>query len=341
MIDPKMLKKYERMDEELEKSGKKINFMIPLMYDFMGKAFFKEEEKFFRKFLNAEFKDILDIDFEDKKNKIRFANTNLTKDSKNERGNNLDFLIYVNENIIIDIELNTESFKNIEERNWIYIVKVCVSTFGKLETVKNHSVYQLNLNSNDIDSFYGEKITDIFNHKDYSDHLNKNIGNYKILTENIAYYHHLYYNENKKLSEKKLWLLILNTRKYSKLYKILNQILDTDKDIKRFMERMIKLNNDDFILTEAERKALDDLVKRTALENAEKDGREKGMREGREEGMREGREEGLKQGKKEGIKEGSHEEKIKTAKKLLAKHMSISEISEITELSESEILKIS
>ena len=49
---------------------------------------------------------------------------------------------------------------------------------------------------------------------------------------------------------------------------------------------------------------------------------------------------GIEQGKKEGIEQGRKEEKIETAKKLLAKNRSLEEIMELTELSEQEIMQL-
>ena len=53
-----------------------------------------------------------------------------------------------------------------------------------------------------------------------------------------------------------------------------------------------------------------------------------------------GIEQGIEQGKKEGIEQGRKEEKIETAKKLLAKNRSLEEIMELTELSEQEIMQL-
>ena len=49
---------------------------------------------------------------------------------------------------------------------------------------------------------------------------------------------------------------------------------------------------------------------------------------------------GIEQGKKEGIEQGRKEEKIETAKKLLAKNRFLEEIMELTELSEQEIMQL-
>ena len=69
------------------------------------------------------------------------------------------------------------------------------------------------------------------------------------------------------------------------------------------------------------------------MENREHFAREEGLREGRESGLREGRESGLKEGREAGMKEA--QERI--ALKLKASGMELSEIAEVTGLSEEEI----
>ena len=61
---------------------------------------------------------------------------------------------------------------------------------------------------------------------------------------------------------------------------------------------------------------------------------------GLQQGFEEGTKIGIEQGVEQGIEKGSKENKIKIAKKLLEKNYSISEIKEITELTEDEINKL-
>ena len=68
-----------------------------------------------------------------------------------------------------------------------------------------------------------------------------------------------------------------------------------------------------------------------------REGKIKGLIEGREAGIKEGREKGIAEGIEEGMQKGIHKEKIKITKKLLKKGLPLTEIQEITELSEDEI----
>jgi len=251
--------------------------MYPLIYDFMGKSFFFKEERFLRMFLNSQLKGEVDIDFEYESNKIRFINTEMTKDNKKEKKKILDILLVVNDNIFIDLELNTQRFKDVIERNWLYILKVTVSVIGDGEKVKAKDIIQLNLNSNKSEKNIPNYSMNIFD-KDYPEYLKNSIGDYKIIVKNIAYYEYLYYNKHEKLSKEHMWLLVINARSYVKLYKLLCEILDNEEDIDRFMERMIKLMGDDFILTEAEVKVLDEIERNATIRNSKEDGKkEKGI----------------------------------------------------------------
>ncbi len=62
--------------------------------------------------------------------------------------------------------------------------------------------------------------------------------------------------------------------------------------------------------------------------------------EGMKEGIKKGREEGREEGKEEGREEGEHKKAMETAKKMISKKIPISEISELTGLSEDEIKKL-
>jgi predicted transposase/invertase (TIGR01784 family) len=59
-----------------------------------------------------------------------------------------------------------------------------------------------------------------------------------------------------------------------------------------------------------------------------------------EEYFTKGKQEGIKEGKQEGIKEGKMEGKMEIAQRMLAKNLSIDEISELTGLSEAQILAL-
>ena len=189
----KNLKYYELLDKKYS--------MIPLSYDFLTKSLFSRNKKFLRLFLNSQLKSSLDINFLDKNTKIRLASNELYKENKKEHQNKVDILLYVNEKILINIEINTEYFKSIYGRNFIYLLKLTVSTFKSGDTSKNikeYKIHQLNLNMNKVDKKYGSKDIELFKEEDYGDLIDE-LGDYIIHIKNIAYYYDLYYNKPRKV----------------------------------------------------------------------------------------------------------------------------------------------
>ena len=78
----------------------------------------------------------------------------------------------------------------------------------------------------------------------------------------------------------------------------------------------------------------------TALQKDREQMFQNGLREGKQEGLLEGKQEGLLEGKQEGLLEGEQKGRIETAKAMLAKGMEITLISEITNLSEAQLLQL-
>ena len=311
--------------------------MIPLSYDYLSKSIFQRDEIFLRLFLNSQLKSSLDINFLDKNTKIRLTSNELSKENKKEHQNKVDILLYVNEKILINIEINTETFKSIYGRNIIYFLKLTVSTFksgDESKNVKEYTVHQLNLNINNSDKKYGSKDIELFKEKDLED-LIEEIGDYMIHIKNIAYYYDLYYNKHIKLNDSQMWLLLFSAKTYTELYKLANEIMNKE-DASRFMEEMEKLNNDDFVLSQWEQDKLDQMVRDNELKYA----REDAIKEGRKEGKKEGRKEGKKEGRKEGRKEGIKQNRTDIAKKMLEEKLDIKLISKITGLTEKEIKKL-
>lgn len=318
----KSLKYYEKLDKK--------KTMIPLSYDYLSKSIFQRNEKFLRLFLNSQLKTSLDINFLDKKTTIRLANNEIVKENKNEHANKVDILLYVNEKILINIEINTESFKSIYGRNLIYFLKLTVSTFksgDESKNIKEYTVHQLNINMNKTDKKYGSKDIDLFK-EDEIDDLIDEIGDYQIHIKNIAYYYDLYYNKHEKLNNSQIWLLLFSARSYSELYKLASKVMN-EKDVSEFMEEMEKLNSDDFILSEWEQKQLDQMVRDNELKYAREDAKK--------EGLEEGKKRGIKLGIEQGIEQGISQSKMDIAKKMLEEKIDKDIISKVTGLTKKEI----
>ena len=300
---------YLKMDELLEKKVDRPNYMIPLIFDRTANAFFKDEPKFLRMFLEAQLGKLDEIDFV-KKEDIFFCSTKLPTLNSLSHQNKLDMVVYFGDKVLINLEFNTEVYSSVGGRNYIYLLSLISSTFkvgDKSQNIKESSVIQLNINGNKQDNNFGEVTYDL--KSCLGDDISKTLGSYKIINLNIAYYYDLYYNKGVKLGKKELWLLAILSRKFSELYTLLCLILDNDKDIDIFMGEMIKLNDDRMIYTTHESSVLDEMGRKMALDGA----------------------------LEEGISRGKEEEKIIIARKLISMGISTSEVSEATGLSMKKI----
>ena len=143
--------------------------------------------------------------------------------------------------------------------------------------------------------------------------------------------------ENKGIKKDKvtLWsMFILNPENLG------DEIMSENEDIKKAKEELerIKLNEQDQRLAELRMKYILD---QNAIRNSGfREGKEAGLQEGKEIGLQEGKEIGLQEGKEIGLQDGKKAEKFEIAKKLIALKMPISQIIQITNLTEEEIKQI-
>ena len=135
--------------------------------------------------------------------------------------------------------------------------------------------------------------------------------NFYIVSKYIDYYRNLYYNKGVKLSKSNMWLVMLSSKNFMELYETLGYILNDEKRDK-FIKKVRRLCMEDFNIGEWEKEKCQELVEYTKISNA--------------------REEGIEDGRVDGIKE--------TAKKMLEKNTDINFVSEVTNLSIEEIMKI-
>ena len=151
--------------------------------------------------------------------------------------------------------------------------------------------------------------------------------------------------ENKGIRKDKvtLWsMFILNPENLG------DEIMSENEDIKKAKEELerIKLNEQDQRLAELRMKyildqnAIRNSGFREGKEAGLQEGKEIGLQEGKEIGLQEGKEIGLQEGKEIGLQDGKKAEKFEIAKKLIALKMPISQIIQITALTEEEIKQI-
>ena len=310
-MNKEKLKYYQKLDKNNEENDKK---MIKLTFDAAFKSFFSRNPDYLKDFLIEE----LSLDMDKDKTKITVSNVELPKDIQKEYQKKVDIIIYLDDTTIVNVEANTNKFKNIKRRNFIYMAKLYGLTLKKGEDVKKleeADLYQLNINASKDDKNIGENIYELRS-RITGDVL---IENFTLHLKNIAYFRDLYYTKGEKLNRAGMWLVVLSSENYEELYKTVSQILD-EKNTNIFMDEVVKMNFEEPILTEWEAKMLDEIEKYDTIKNS------------KEEGFEDGFEEGKNSGKKEN--------QIETAKKMLEKNIKLEDIIDITGLSEEEIKKL-
>ena len=305
------LQYYQKLDTINKECGKT---MIKLTFDTAFKSFFSRNPDFLKDFLIEE----LSLDMDKGETKITVSNVELPKDIQKEYQKKVDIIIYLDESIIVNVEANTNKFKNIKRRNFIYMAKLYGLTLKKGEDVKKleeADLYQLNINASKDDKNIGENIYELRS-RFTGETL---IDNFTLHLKNIEYYRNLYYNKGEKLSRADMWLVVLSSENYEELYRTVSQILD-EKDTDIFMDEVIRMNLEEPILTEWEAKMLDEIEKYDTIKNS--------------------KEEGFVDGFEEGENSGIQKNKIETARKMLDEKLDINLISKITGMSKEEIEKL-
>jgi len=294
--------------EELDKS---IN-LVPITFDYLFKSLFTDNLDILRKFILSQ----IDEKLVPEECKITLLNSELPKENKDEYKKTVDLYVLINNSIYVNIEVNKERFEDVKLRNFMYENKLYSMILEKGEDtskLKEKCFVQINLNSYEKDSKIGEDTIVLYGLKTeqiYS--LNK-----YTLVKYLEYYRNLYYNENESLPCDKIWLVSFTSKSFVELYDILENIL-TQEERERYLRKVIDLSKDVFILHEWEKDKLDELVRLTREENAEKRGLERGLEQGLEH---------------------LEQYKIETIKKMLSKNYSFEQIMDIIDVSEQELQK--
>jgi len=297
--------------EDIKEIDKNLKF-IPITFDYLFKSLFQDNLDLLRKFILSQ----LDSQIDPRECKITLLNNELPNENKNEYKKTVDLYVLINNTIYVNIEINRERFDDVKLRNFMYESKLYSMILEKGENIadlKDKCFCQINLNAMDKNTDIGEDTIVLYGLKTgkiYSE-------NKYTLLKYLDYYRKLYYNEDVNLSCDKMWLVAFASKNFVELYDSLEKIL-TQEERERFLRKVIDLSKDVFILHEWEKDKLDELVRLTREENAEKRGLERGLEQGLEH---------------------LEQYKIETIKKMLSKNYSFEQIMDIIDVSEQELQK--
>ena len=273
------------------------NNIIPLIYDREFKSFASIYSKELVDFIIS----LCELNIEC--NNYSLINNEITTFYEDDKLMVTDLVYKLNDNTFLNIELNTSKSKYLMYKNLLYIYKIILNEQNKGKKYKDVTVIQVNF---DLYSFKNmDKVKNVIKV------MNKD--NLKEYLNTFAIFHFELdkaWNNEYNVSEEGIRFL----RMLSNRSKILNKYLAGDnlflKKVAKFMEDYS--NNSDNLLY-YDKKELDDYIKESEIEESYNDG--------------------LSQG----LSQGENKKAISIAKKLLAKGISVSEVSEITGLSKEKI----
>ena len=260
-----MLKEKEIIDylEYLDNSER----FVPLTYDKFFKMIMKSNTDIFKDFLIK----VLDLNKYMKNNYIMFMDKELAFEHIKEHGKIIDINVRFGKGLIIDVEINREEYSAVRDRNNLYLEKLDINNYkegNSYSKIKNNRIYQLNINASKYESKNkGISIIvdyDIINNKIFDDRRKK--YNY-----NLVHYYEKWYNKDEKMTYIDYFMAALYSNSYKEIYKILSNIISKDR-LNKFMEGVISMVDDGFILHEWEKEKMDKMVQENLIELAEERG---------------------------------------------------------------------
>ncbi len=323
-------------EEKIEEFNKKHPKLI-LTNDKFLKVFFYRNIDLLKELIIS----ILDLKLDINKTKLKMLNTMLPPSSLKEYLKTVDFIVLLNDNVIVNLEFNNMSFTKVKSRNYIYFCKLITTLLksgNKNNSLMNYKIYQININANNGGKCYREvKSLYVDNYQEY-------VGNVKIVEINLESLKKLLYTEERKTNKKEYLLACFKADNIINLNNILEKCVTESKREKIVKEVMIIMEDFQMIFTEEEAKAMDAMMMEGYLEELEEkkqkglqEGHKQGLQEGHKQGLREGHRQGLQEGHRQGLQEGNKQKALEIAKNLLKEKISIDIIKRVTGLSDKTI----
>ena len=288
-----------------------------LSYDRLFKSVFINQENILGKMIS----DITGIDYELLKDNLILDVQEMPISRKNEKFKKCDFILRVEDNNIINLEINRQSHTGLIVKNLSYLFMLFSTSFSKGKAYnENLVVMQININcfsdsNGNIKALSKYHLREDDDGKLYA----KNLVIYDL---NVVKCHELYYNEEEKIPNYVRWGALIYCDDINKIPDIVKGIM-TYEERNLIMEKLNKLTKEDLFMTEEAALRWVDWETNTIKNDAKKKGHEEGLKEGLKEGREEGREENIKI----------------TIEKMLSKNFSLDDISDITGKSIEEIKK--
>ena len=284
--------------------SKDLKFPL-LCYDIIFKSVFMNNENILAKMIS----DITNIDYKILENNITLEANELPISKKNEKAKRCDFVVRLDKDYILNLELNRQSHTGLIVRNLSYVFNL-FSTHTKVGDEYNENLVVMQININCFDNQNGKALSRYHIKEDYDDDIYSN--NLVLYTLNVVNCKELYYNyDNKKIPKYIKWGALIYCDDISNIPIITKGIM-TYEERNIIMDKLNKLQNDKQIMTELEALEWEEWERNTIYSD----------------------------GIKKGIEQGINQNTIEIIKSMLKKELDINLISEITNESIEEINKI-
>ncbi len=248
----------------LKEVDKKVK-LIPLTFDLMFKYFFKSNEYAFKRFLIS----VLHLDILPEECTLYISDTDTKGSRYKEYHKIVDFNIKINDFLIVNLEINSEYYKDVKRRNSYYfdsLSSIILDRGEDISKLNNIKIIQLNLNTREKNVKYGEDSI-----------YRTSTATKEIFDENniiyiryLDYYKTLYYNQSEKKNESDYWLASLMAESFTELYEVYSKFLDNDlRD--SLIKDAIRLSMEDFMISDSRLKVLEELTKYTREERQKKE----------------------------------------------------------------------
>ena len=209
-----------------------------------------------------------------------------------------DVLLIKNTSYIFSL-YSTDASRGEEYNDKLKVVQINIINFTKInKPILDYSILNKEYNHNYLDSF---KIWDL----------------------DIVKCKKMYYNERDRKRRYLKWGVLFSCMTIDEIKPIIDELL-TKKESDIFMEKLDKITNDNYVMSEAEALRLDDMFRRSI------------RKEGIAKGLAEGKSLGIEEGKSLGIEENQ----MKIIKNMLNNKFDLKTISKITSKSLKDIMKI-
>ena len=297
----------------------------------MFKAVFSNNKYILSKLVEA-ILDYYKIDLDIKDKELIIKNNELPLDNYQDKQLICDYIIKIDKNTEINIEVNRSKYIGVTERNLTYSFKIFYDHFksgDKYDKFNRYTLLQINFNNysnpngKNINRYYMIDIDDIENMLSNS---------YSLMNIDIASCYKLVYNNDnlKEISDLEKWSAIIGCEYLEDISFILEKGMKSMN--KEEKEKLIK---------EIKEKAKDkEILEAVKLENTMED-RFKMIEDlALETGLQQGIEQGIKQGIKQGIEQGIEQKTVELIMNMIVNNIDYDTISKITSKSIKEIKEI-